>query len=541
MAILDWSIFGDPPREGKRFRRLGMSERGNVFFALLVSSLWVCFLASSLPGANASSPKESWLALVREDHSVRRMEKMGIRLNVVHGSSPNRKFSGGKLSGMKIYEFVSTKEEAMSMMYETKGVLDSSVWYLERNHPVYVVGNRAPKREKDRFGGNANKKNKWLDDSTDAVNSASAQDCRFSNYGGIPGFNPGYFSWGIDLLDQQSSSPNLEYCPLNGMTGQGIDVHMIDTGIYMHSTLDGDRITKAFDFFEPDSSASDFCLDAFGHGTHTSCLVASSSYGGAPSVNLYVYKVLNDQGSGSLASLASGLAAIYDANHTKGIISMSLGAGNVVSTVVSTYVQALMQERGFVVVVAAGNGDEDACENFPANIPGVVSVGAIDILSSRDTDYSNYGTCVSLFSPGTNIISCGISNPESSQIMTGTSMATPIVTSACAVLWQAYPYYDAAQITSVMLQNTVKNSVSNAGTGSPNYRVYDGSVNVATLPDHTTPSPTPTSSPHPTQQPPPSPPSGGESIPNESASLVAKSVWFYFVVFASLHLASMQI
>ena len=486
---------------------------GGIALVAVFLATWIVGIGSR----NTMATKESWIALVTEDHRPADPEvlsKEGITFNVVH-SHPKHAPRIGKLSGMKIYEFVASRDEARAILYPEDGALDSSVWYLEKNHPIYVVGNsgirtsetkkkvsNVPKKGKEwdssKIKGNANKKTKWLDYSSAPSVQASSTYCRFSNDGGIPGFNPGYFGWGVDLLDQKGSALDLQYCPVGGSDGTGATVHILDTGIYMHSTFDDQNIIKEFDFFEADPSASNFCVDGFGHGTHTAGLVASSAYGGAPGTTLRVYKVLNDRGSGSLASLASGLAYIYSQNYTKGTISMSLGAGNVVSTVVTTYVNALIRERDFIVVVAAGNGDEDACENYPANIPGVVSVGAIDISMSRDTDYSNYGTCVTLFAPGTNIISCGISNREASQIMTGTSMATPLVASVCAVLWSAYPSYHAAQITSIMVANTIRNSLTNVGTGSPNYRVYDGSVSPQSLPGYRPPSnPPPPTIPHP--------------------------------------------
>jgi serine protease len=202
--------------------------------------------------------------------------------------------------------------------------------------------------------------------------------------------------------------------------------------------------------------------------------------------------VLDDQGFGSFASLAAGLSEIYSSNVRSGIITMSLGTRDGTSSAITSLMTLLMTERDFIIVASAGNDNVNSCLNYPSNIPGVLSIGAIDITNYR-AFYSNYGSCVTLYSFGTNVISCG-TQPTTSLISSGTSMAAPIVAGTLAVYKQVNPSLTNVGLKNLMIAKSSKGLIKALDSASPNNVIYNGldSSNV----DTNGPGPsTPTSSP----------------------------------------------
>lgn len=243
-------------------------------------------------------------------------------------------------------------------------------------------------------------------------------------------------SWGLDRIDQNAGP--LDMAPF-GIThsGQGVSVYVLDTGIYIeHSDYEG-RAVYGGDFINEEE-----LTDMNGHGTHCAGTIGGHKYGVAKDSSLIGVKVLAASGSGSWSGIINALSwvvqnATNDNNEVRpGVISMSLGGGK--STAINDAVKAA-SDAGMVVVVAAGNSYDDACDYSPASTGGrghleeVITVGATaesDYMSS----FSNYGTCVDIFAPGTSILSAGIAGPDSSVRMSGTSMACPHVAGVAAAL-----------------------------------------------------------------------------------------------------------
>ncbi len=139
----------------------------------------------------------------------------------------------------------------------------------------------------------------------------------------------------------------------------------------------------------------------------------------AKKANIIAVKVLDDEGCGTIFDIGIGIAYVIGERQRSGrftIINMSLGleADEFIDTAVTR-----AAESGVYVVVAAGNENEDACKSSPAGAPSSITVGAINTNDQR-ASFSNYGKCVDIFAPGTNIKSTFPKN----QFMTldGTSM-----------------------------------------------------------------------------------------------------------------------
>lgn len=294
--------------------------------------------------------------------------------------------------------------------------------------------------------------------------------CRNGNGG--DGFDIGSFSWGIDVIDSRSLNIDNKYCPFNNLNGSGVNVFILDTGFVYPLPKDviPENLIREYDAYNSDI----YCQDKNGHGTNTASLIISTIYGGAPGVKLHIHKVLNDQGSGSISNVIESLMIINN-THNDGIISLSIGVYDDTTQIPSpslAYIINLLISK-FIFVIAAGNDRKDSCYNFPSNIPGVISVGAIDI-NKNMAYFTNYGSCVSLFAPGVGIIANGISETIF-PLYSGTSQSTPIVTSAFALYKQYYKQEPNSFIISSLLNSTTRNSIIGIDSISPNKIINVGS------------------------------------------------------------------
>lgn len=268
------------------------------------------------------------------------------------------------------------------------------------------------------------------------------------------------------------------------VTGKGIGVAVIDTGIYQHSDLAG-RIVAFKDFVGNKTAA----YDDNGHGTHVAGDIGSDGgksddkyRGTAPGCNLIGVKVLNGLGSGSLSTVIQGIQWCIDNKERYGIrvINMSLGSTASQSHEDDPVCQAVEKawKQGIVVCVAAGNeGPEARTIASPGIDPEVITVGAVDDKNSIDfkddkvADYSSRGPTVDnlvkpdVLCPGTNIIS--LRSPDSTldrsnknarvgndyMSLSGTSMATPVCAGIVALMLEANDKLKPAEVKEILKEN----------------------------------------------------------------------------------------
>lgn len=127
--------------------------------------------------------------------------------------------------------------------------------------------------------------------------------------------------------------------------------------------------------------------------------------------------------------------------------------------------------KGVVMVVAAGNSNADACQYSPASEPTAITVGATTSGDAR-ASYSNYGSCVDLFAPGSSITSAWYTGTGAINTINGTSMASPHVAGIAALALNANPVATPAMVTQFILSNATPNRLTSIGTGSPNKLAY---------------------------------------------------------------------
>ena len=192
-----------------------------------------------------------------------------------------------------------------------------------------------------------------------------------------------------------------------------------------------------------------------------------TTYGVAKGASLVDLKVLQRSGSGYQSDFISAiddLASLKRANPSgKYVLNASLG-GPFYQPVNSAL--AALVATGVTAVVAAGNNDPDACSISPASEPSVITVGSTDQTDAR-SDFSDIGTCLDLFAPGSSILSATNTGDSDTAILSGTSMASPHVAGVAAVMLQLgfNPMVD-------LVNFATADVVTDPGPGSPNLLVY---------------------------------------------------------------------
>ena len=278
--------------------------------------------------------------------------------------------------------------------------------------------------------------------------------------------------WGLDRIDQQALPLSTTYDD-GDFQGANTKSYVVDSGIDPSNTDFEGRVTSGYDAVLDGLGSG----DCNGHGTHVAGTIGSKTFGVAKKTSLIPVRVLDCAGSGYNSSVIAGLNWIAG-NYVPGeaaVVNMSLGGPS--SSALDEAVENLIS-RGIIVVVAAGNDNVDACNYSPARTPAAITVGATNTDDSR-ASYSNFGSCLDIFAPGTSIPSTWL-GVNYYAILSGTSMAAPHVAGVIVRFLSQYPGLSPAQVTNSIKTSSTKNLVTSAGTGSPNRLVY-----LTVLPDTT--------------------------------------------------------
>jgi subtilisin family serine protease len=271
-------------------------------------------------------------------------------------------------------------------------------------------------------------------------------------------------SWGLDRIDQGALPLNSTFTAT--AKGAGVDAYIVDTGILSTHTDFTGRMGGGFSSINDGNGTN----DCNGHGTHVAGTTAGTTYGIAKSATLIPVRVLDCLGSGTNSGVIAGLDWIIS-HHTAGtpaVANMSLGGG--ASAALDLAVQNVIND-GVVMAVAAGNDGLNACNYSPARAANAITVGSTTTTDARSS-FSNIGTCVDIFAPGSSITSAWIGSTTAITTISGTSMASPHVAGVAAVLIGRYPTSTPAQIATMLRTSATPNVVTSAGTGSPNYLLY---------------------------------------------------------------------
>jgi subtilisin family serine protease len=271
-------------------------------------------------------------------------------------------------------------------------------------------------------------------------------------------------SWGLDRVDQRSLPLNQNYS--YSTTASNVHAYIIDTGADLDHPDYGGRMTSGFDAVDG-GPAEDV---AHGHGSHVAGTIGGTAYGLAKDVALVAVRVLNDQGSGTIAQVVAGVDWVTDHAIKPAVANMSLGGG--ISTAIDDAVRNSITQGGVTYAIASGNSNTNACNSSPARVTEAITVNA-----STDTDarasFSNFGPCTDIFAPGQNIKSDWLNGGTNT--ISGTSMATPHVAGAAALYLADHPDATPAEVQTALKDAATNGKITSPGsTDTPNKLLYTG-------------------------------------------------------------------
>ena len=270
-------------------------------------------------------------------------------------------------------------------------------------------------------------------------------------------------SWGLDRVDQRTSP--LDHSYTYPTLASNVHAYVIDTGIRRTHTDFGGRAVTGIDEVTAGGTAD----DCNGHGTHVAGTIGGTSHGVAKGVQLVAVRVLDCGGNGTTASVVAGVDWVTANAIKPAVANLSLGgsADPTLDTAVANSIAS-----GVTYGIAAGNSNANVCGFSPARVATGITVGATDTNDNR-ASFSNFGGCVHIFAPGVNITSPWHTNNTATKTISGTSMATPHVVGAAALILAANPAWIPAQVRNTMTGNA-NWGVVNRGEASPNLLLYTG-------------------------------------------------------------------
>jgi subtilisin family serine protease len=286
------------------------------------------------------------------------------------------------------------------------------------------------------------------------------------------GTEPAPPSWGLDRVDQRSLPLDASYTW--GTSGAGVNVYIIDTGIRTTHQDFGGRAVWDFNAVK----GNDPDTDCLGHGTHVAGTVGGTTYGVAKGVSLHAVKVMDCTGYGRWSWVIAGIDWVTAHAAKPAVANMSLGGEY--NQAANDAVEGSIRS-GVIYAIAAGNSSTDACTFSPASAPDALTVGATTKIDGQ-ASYSNFGSCVDLYAPGTSIASDWNTSDTMAVYLSGTSMATPHVTGAAALYLETHPTASTAAVASYLLAAATRDRITDVGTGSPNLLLFIGDSTTAQSP-----------------------------------------------------------
>ena len=270
-------------------------------------------------------------------------------------------------------------------------------------------------------------------------------------------------TWGLDRVDQRD-------LPLNGSyiytpLAANVRAYIIDSGIRAGHTQFGSRLLSGYSAINDGRGTN----DCNGHGTHVAGTVGGTTWGVAKQVRLVPVRVFGCSGGSSNSTIIAGIDWVRANRVLPAVANMSLGgpASSATDTATNNPISS-----GVTVVVAAGNDNgANACNYSPARVANAVTVGSSTRTDARSS-FSNIGSCVNIFAPGSAITSAWHTSTSASNSISGTSMASPHVAGAAALYLTNNPSASPATVRNWLYSNATTNRLSGVGSGSPNRLLY---------------------------------------------------------------------
>ncbi|RNL73214.1 S8 family peptidase [Streptomyces sp. I6] len=266
-------------------------------------------------------------------------------------------------------------------------------------------------------------------------------------------------SWGLDRVDQADTAGDGKYTYPDG-AGEGVTAYVIDTGVRITHKDFGGRATHGFDAIDGDGTAD----DGNGHGTHVAATIAGSSHGIAKKAKIVAVRVLDDSGSGTTEQVVAGIDWVAANHQGPSVANMSLGGG--ADPALDEAVQKAIAS-GVTFGVAAGNESSDAGQGSPSRVGEAITV-ASSTKDDKQSEFSNHGSVVDLYAPGSDITSAWNDSDEGTETISGTSMAAPHVVGAAAVYLAGHRDATPEQVATALTDAATPDKIGNPAAGTPN-------------------------------------------------------------------------
>lgn len=253
----------------------------------------------------------------------------------------------------------------------------------------------------------------------------------------------GYMSWGVQNMGMDKVK--------NRLKARGnktpVKVAVLDTGLSFFDGVFSGRVENAFDMVAFNPVPYDFN----GHGTHCAGTIVEAT---PNNVKVVPIKTITALGFGSVLNVLLGL--LYADSLGVDVVNMSLAGEDTLGLQAYDGLLKQLYDHGVTTVVAAGNEAHNVAKSYPSSSRYVITVGATKQNNRVDRSYSNYGSKIDFVAPGTGVTGhstvFGIPQPLK---MTGTSMAAPHVSAACALIKCVYPKYNQQQVYNVLKRYSV--------------------------------------------------------------------------------------
>ncbi|KAK3989916.1 peptidase S8/S53 domain-containing protein [Cladorrhinum sp. PSN332] len=254
-------------------------------------------------------------------------------------------------------------------------------------------------------------------------------------------------------------------------------VYLIDTGIQKLNNEFNDGRAETAQNFVPESQQDS---DDHGHGTHTAAIVGGAGYGIAQCppgrINLKGVKVLDSNGIGTWDRVLQALQWAKRDTDLYSLFSLSivlLPLSGPPSKILHSVLQVLTSPQyNMTIIAAAGNNMTSADHFSPANSDYSITVAAIDETDHRPW-FSNYGSNVTIFAPGTNIESAWIGEKNATMTLNGTSQAAAHVAGIAAYFMQVHGPHTHWEMKDRLVRFATQDMVQDLGEGSPNLIAFN--------------------------------------------------------------------
>jgi subtilisin family serine protease len=281
------------------------------------------------------------------------------------------------------------------------------------------------------------------------------------------------------LNEPANTAVEADYAHSLGYSGKGVKIALIDSGYdYNHIELSS-SYGGGYDFIDNDDDP----MDVYGHGTKVAGMIVSdginsTSKGIAPDAEIIALRVLNSNGEGSLSDVSD---AIYYAveHYDIDVISISLGSSSSYQEYCDSempyFVDAInyAHSRGVSVVAASGNSIQNV--TAPGCVSNVISVGRTDINLMASSSY--YNPIIDIYAPALNLLTTFPGNSYGTS--SGSSISTPLVSGAIALLKEKNPSLEYSEAEGYILDNAKEFSYY----GYMNYKALDVGAAIDAVPE----------------------------------------------------------